>query len=93
MIVTAATDPEAGPRGNTAFIVERDSPGFRVGKVDRNMGLHGSHWGELFFEDCEVHVRNVLGEEGRGYDNALRVLANGRVGLAARNLGWCMKLL
>lgn len=57
------------------------------------MGLHGSHWGELFFEDCEVHVRNVLGEEGRGYDNALRVLANGRVGLAARNLGWCMKLL
>ena len=91
--VMAVTDPEAGPRGITAFIVEKDSPGFRVGKVDRKMGLHGSHSGELFFEDCEVPVRNVLGEEGRGYANALRVLANGRAGLAARNLGSCVKLL
>lgn len=91
--VMAVTDPKAGPRGITAFIVEKDSPGFRVGKVDRKMGLHGSHSGELFFEDCEVPVRNVLGEEGRGYANALKVLANGRVGLAARNLGSCLKLL
>jgi acyl-CoA dehydrogenase len=91
--VMAITDPEAGPRGITAFIVESGFPGFRVGEMDRKMGLHGSHSGELFFEDCEVPAGNVLGEEGRGYANALRVLANGRVGLAARNLGSCVKLL
>jgi acyl-CoA dehydrogenase len=91
--VMAVTDPEAGPRGITAFIVESGFPGFRVGEIDRKMGLHGSHSSELFFEDCEVPVENVLGEEGRGYANALRVLANGRVGLAARNLGSCIKLL
>ncbi len=91
--VMAVTDPAAGPRGITAFIVEKDFSGFRVGKVDRKMGLHGSHSGELFFEDCEVPEENVLGETGRGYANALKVLANGRVGLAARNLGSCIKLL
>lgn len=91
--VMAVTDPEKGPGGITAFIVEAGSPGFRVGEIDRKMGLHGSHSGELFFEDCEVPVQNVLGEEGRGYANALKVLANGRAGLAARNLGSCEKLL
>lgn len=91
--VMAVTDPEAGPRGITAFIVESGFPGFRLGETDRKMGLHGSHSGELFFEDCEAPVRNVLGEEGRGYANALKVLANGRAGLAARNLGSCEKLL
>ena len=91
--VMAVTDPKAGPRGITAFIVERDFPGFRVGKTDRKMGLHGSHSSELFFEDCEVPVQNVLGEEGRGYASALKILTNGRAGLAARNLGSCVKLL
>jgi acyl-CoA dehydrogenase len=91
--VMAVTGPEAGPRGITAFIVESGFPGFRVGEIDRKMGLHGSHSSELFFDDCEVPAENVLGEEGRGYANALRVLANGRVGLAARNLGSCIKLL
>jgi acyl-CoA dehydrogenase len=93
LTVMAVTDPEKGPKGITAFIVEREFPGFRIGKVDRKMGLHGSHSGELIFEDCEVPAENMLGEEGRGYANALRVLANGRVGLSARNLGSCMKLL
>lgn len=91
--VLAVTDPEAGPRGITAFIVEQDFPGFRVGKVDRKMGLHGSHSGEILFEDCEVPAENMLGEEGRGYANALKILANGRVGLSARNLGSCIRLL
>lgn len=57
------------------------------------MGLHGSHSAEVFFEDCEVPAENVLGEEGQGYVNALKILANGRAGVAARNLGFCNKLL
>lgn len=57
------------------------------------MGLRGSHSAEIFFEDCEVLVENVLGQEGEGYVNALKILANGRAGLAARNLGSCEKLL
>jgi acyl-CoA dehydrogenase len=91
--VMASTDRDRGPKGITAFIVESSAPGFRVGEVDNKMGLRGSYTGELFFEDCEVPAENVLGEEGRGYVNALKVLANGRAGLPARNLGSCTKLL
>ena len=91
--VMAVTDPEKGPKGITSFIVERDFPGFRVGKVEKKMGLRGSHTVELIFEDCEVPVENVLGQEGQGYVNALKILANGRAGLAARNLGSCQRLL
>ncbi|MBM7631142.1 acyl-CoA dehydrogenase family protein [Geomicrobium sediminis] len=91
--VMAVTDPEKGAKGITSFIVEKDFPGFIVGKVEEKMGLHGSQSVELFFEDCEVPVENVLGEEGQGYVNALKILANGRTGLAARNLGSCIKLL
>lgn len=89
----AVTDAEKGAKGITSFIVEKDFPGFIVGKVEEKMGLHGSQSVELFFEDCEVPVENVLGEEGQGYVNALKILANGRTGLAARNLGSCIKLL
>ena len=62
-------------------------------KKEKKMGLHGSHSAEIFFEDCEVPLENVLGQEGQGYVNALKILANGRAGLAARNLGSCDKLL
>ncbi|KQL44992.1 acyl-CoA dehydrogenase [Brevibacillus choshinensis] len=91
--VMAVTDPTKGSKGITSFIVERDFPGFHVGKKEKKMGLHGSHSAELFFEDCEVPAENVLGEEGQGYVNALKILTNGRAGLAARNLGSCDKLL
>jgi acyl-CoA dehydrogenase len=91
--VMAVTDPSKGAKGITSFIVEKDFPGFKVGAVEKKMGLRGSHSAELFFEDCEVPVENVLGEEGRGYINALKILANGRAGLAARNLGSCEKLI
>lgn len=91
--VMASTEPEKGPRGITAFIVESGFDGFSVGGHDDKMGLRGSYTGELHFEDCEVPARNVLGDEGRGYANALRVLAAGRAGLPARNLGSCQKLL
>ncbi|GAA0485485.1 acyl-CoA dehydrogenase family protein [Salinibacillus aidingensis] len=91
--VMAVTDPEKGAKGITSFIVEKDFPGFSLGSVEEKMGLRGSHSAELFFEDMEVPAENVLGEEGQGYVNALKVLANGRAGLAARNLGSCEKLL
>jgi acyl-CoA dehydrogenase len=91
--VMASTDPEKGAKGITSFIVEKGFPGFRVGKIEEKMGLHGSQSAELIFEDMEVPVENVLGQEGQGYVNALKILANGRAGLAARNLGSCQKLL
>jgi acyl-CoA dehydrogenase len=91
--VMAVTDPSKGPKGITSFIVEKDFPGLKIGKKEKKMGLHGAQSFELFFEDCEVPVSNVLGEEGQGYVNALKILANGRAGLAARNLGSCIKLL
>lgn len=91
--VMAVTDPSKGAKGITSFIVERETPGLIIGKVEKKMGLHGSHSSEVFFEDCEVPAENVLGEEGQGYMNALKILANGRAGMAARNLGSCDKLL
>lgn len=91
--VMAVTDPDKGAKGITSFIVEKDFPGLVVGNVEKKMGMHGSQSVELFFEDCEVPAENVLGEEGQGYVNALKILANGRAGLAARNLGSCVKLL
>lgn len=91
--VMAVTDPSKGAKGITSFIVEKDFPGFAVGKTEKKMGLKGSHSCELFFEDLEVPAENRLGEEGTGYVNALKILANGRAGLAARNLGSCQYLL
>ncbi len=91
--VMAVTDPSKGAKGITSFIVEKDFPGFILGNVEKKMGLRGSHSAELFFEDMEVPAENVLGEEGMGYVNALKILANGRAGLAARNLGSCKRLL
>lgn len=91
--VMAVTDHEKGAKGITSFIVEKDFPGFKIGKTEKKMGLKGSHSAELVFEDCEVPIENVLGTEGQGYVNALKILANGRAGLAARNLGSSQKLL
>ncbi len=91
--VMAVTDRDKGAKGITSFIVEKDFPGFVVGKKEEKMGLRGSHSSEIFFEDCEVPAENVLGTEGHGYINALKILANGRAGLAARNLGSAQKLL
>lgn len=91
--VMAVTDKSKGPRGITSFLVEKDFLGFRIGTIEKKMGLRGSHTAELIFEDCPVPRINVLGKEGEGYVNALKILTNGRVGLAARNLGSCEKLL
>ncbi len=91
--VMAVTDATKGAKGITAFIVDKSFPGFHIGKVERKMGLRGSHSAELFFENMEVPKENMLGEEGNGYVHALKILANGRAGLAARNLGSSEKLL
>ncbi|MGG1687790.1 acyl-CoA dehydrogenase family protein [Pseudalkalibacillus sp. NRS-1564] len=91
--VMAVTDPSQGTKGITSFIVEKDFPGFQVGAVEEKMGLKGSHSAELIFDHCEVPEENVLGKVGEGYVNALKILANGRAGLAARNLGSSQKLL
>ncbi|WP_425456311.1 acyl-CoA dehydrogenase family protein [Brevibacillus fluminis] len=91
--IMAMTDPTKGTKGITSFIVEKDFPGFKVGSVEKKMGLHGSKTAQLYFDDMEVPIDNVLGEEGMGYINALKILANGRAGLAARNLGSCQYLL
>lgn len=91
--VVARTDKSKGVRGLTAFIVEKDFPGFKIGTVEKKMGLRGSQTSEVIFEDCEVPAENVLGGQGEGYINALKILSNGRCGLAARNLGSMQKLL
>jgi acyl-CoA dehydrogenase len=91
--VMAVTDPALGPKGITSFIVEKDFPGFHVGSIEKKMGLHGSHTAQLYFEDLEVPEENVLGAIGSGYVNALKILANGRAGLAARCLGSSQYLL
>ncbi|UOQ94600.1 acyl-CoA dehydrogenase family protein [Halobacillus shinanisalinarum] len=91
--VMAVTDASKGAKGITSFIVEKDFPGFQVGAIEPKMGLHGSQSAEIILEDCKVPAENVLGVEGQGYVNALKILANGRAGLAARNLGSCQKLL
>ncbi|WP_423797911.1 acyl-CoA dehydrogenase family protein [Neobacillus sp. SAB-20_R2A] len=92
--VFALTDPEKGAKGGiTAFLVEKNFPGFTVGKKDKKMGLRGSYTAQLIFEDCVVPEENVIGEVGMGYMSALKILGEGRVGLAARSVGSCDKLI
>ena len=79
--------PSWGARGITAFIVEKDFPGFKVGKVEPKMGLRASHTASLFFEDCRVPAANVLGEVGQGFAVAMQTLDIGRGGLGASSLG------
>ncbi|WNF37256.1 acyl-CoA dehydrogenase [Bacillaceae bacterium IKA-2] len=86
-IVSTKTDPNAGSRGITTFIVEKDTPGFSVGKKERKMGLHGSNTSELIFEDALVPAENILGAEGEGFKIAMANLDVGRIGIAAQSLG------
>ena len=86
-IVFAKTDPAAGARGVTAFLVEPTFPGFRVSRHEDKMGLRLSHSVEIVFEDCRVPVENRLGEEGQGLKIAFEALDGGRVGIAAQSVG------
>lgn len=86
-ITFAVTDPEKGTKGISAFIVEKDTPGFIVGKKEKKMGLHGSNTTELIFENAEVPAENLLGNEGAGFKIAMANLDSGRIGIAAQALG------
>jgi len=85
--VFAVTDPTKGPGGISAFIVEKDFKGFKVGKKEKKMGIRGSPTVELSFEDCEVPAENLLGPEGEGFKIAMKVLDKSRPGIAAQALG------
>jgi len=86
-IIIAMTDKSKGTRGCTAFIVEKDFPGFSVGKKEKKMGIRGSATCELIMEDCIVPAKNMLGKEGQGFKIAMKTLDGGRVGIAAQALG------
>ncbi len=85
--VFAVTDASAGTRGISAFVVESDRPGFRLGKVEHKMGIRGSQTGELVFDDCVIPAENLLGREGDGFKIALATLDRTRPGIAAQALG------
>jgi butyryl-CoA dehydrogenase len=86
-IVTAVTDATADAGRISAFIVERDTPGFSIGRLEEKMGLHASATGELLFEDCRIPLENLLGTEGEGDKIFLRTLDGGRIGIGAMALG------
>src|ERR1700736_1244819 len=86
-IVFANANPDAGYKGITAFLVERDFPGFSVGKKEDKTGIRASSTCELILEDCRVPKENVLGEVGRGYKIAIETLNEGRIGIGAQMLG------
>ena len=86
-IVFATVDPSAGYRGITAFVVERDFPGFAVGKKEDKLGIRASSTCELIFEECQVPRTNVLGEVGKGYKTAIETLNEGRIGIGAQMIG------
>ncbi len=87
IIVFAVTDPEAGKKGISAFIVPTDTPGYNVVSVEHKMGLHGSDTCALAFDGMRVPVENRLGGEGDGYRIALANLEGGRIGIAAQAVG------
>jgi alkylation response protein AidB-like acyl-CoA dehydrogenase len=86
-IVLANANPEAGYKGITAFLIERDFPGFAVGKKEDKLGIRASSTCELILDDCHVPAQNVLGEVGQGYKIAIETLNEGRIGIGAQMLG------
>jgi butyryl-CoA dehydrogenase len=86
-IVFAKTDPERGTMGMSAFIVEKDTPGFSVGEAERKLGIRGSTTSPLFFTNCHVPTDALLGREGHGFKIAMKTLDRGRIGIAAQAVG------
>jgi alkylation response protein AidB-like acyl-CoA dehydrogenase len=86
-VVIAVTDKTKGTHGLSAFLVEKGTPGFRPGKKENKLGLRASDTSELIFEDCEIPAENLLGVEGEGFVDAMRVLDGGRISIAALALG------
>ena len=86
-VIIAMTDKSKGTRGISAFIVEKDTPGFSIGKKERKMGIRGSATCELIFENCRIPKENLLGKEGQGFKIAMQTLDGGRIGVASQALG------
>jgi alkylation response protein AidB-like acyl-CoA dehydrogenase len=87
-LVLAVTDREKGTRGGiSGFLIEKGTPGFRPGRKENKLGLRASDTSELIFEDCEIPAENLVGKEGEGFKDAMRVLDGGRISIAALSLG------
>ena len=86
-IVFAKTDPERGTRGMSAFIVEKDTPGFSVGEAEHKLGIRGSSTPPIYFADCRIPKEALLGGEGDGFKIAMQTLDGGRIGVSAQALG------
>lgn len=86
-VIIAVTDKGQGTRGLSAFVVEKGTPGFRAGKKENKLGLRASDTSELIFEDCEIPAENLLGGEGQGFIDSMRILDGGRISIAALSLG------
>lgn len=86
-IIMAMTDKSKGTRGISAFIVEKDFPGFSIGKKEKKLGIRGSATCELIMENCIVPAENLLGQEGKGFGIAMKTLDGGRIGIASQALG------
>ena len=87
VVVIAVTDKTAHTHGLSAFIVEKGTKGFKPGKKENKLGLRASNTAELIFEDCEIPLENLLGKEGDGFIDAMRILDGGRISIAALGLG------
>jgi len=87
VVVIAVTDRAKGTHGLSAFVVEKGTKGFRPGKKENKLGLRASDTAELIFEDCEVPAENLIGKDGEGFVDALRILDGGRISIASLGLG------
>ncbi|MFA9421830.1 MAG: acyl-CoA dehydrogenase family protein [Gammaproteobacteria bacterium] len=86
-IVFAVTDPDAGKKGISAFVLPTDNPGYEVGSVEQKMGQHASDTAQIFLKNCSIPADHLLGEEGEGYKIALMNLESGRIGIGAQCVG------
>jgi len=87
LVITAKTDPDKGTHGISAFIIEKGTPGFQVGRDEKKMGLKGSVTSQLYFENCRIPVENLLGRENEGFKQFLTTLDAGRLAISAMAVG------
>lgn len=85
--VMAKTDKNKGARGISAFIIEKNTPGFKIGQIEDKLGLRGSHTAELILEDCRIPKENLLDQEGNGFIGAMNILDRGRTAIGAMSVG------
>jgi butyryl-CoA dehydrogenase len=86
-VLIASTDPGQKTRGVSAFIVENHTPGYKIGKLEKKLGIHGSSTAEIILEDCQIPKENLLGEVNKGFKIAMVTLDGGRLGIAGQALG------